>query len=496
MMRPSDGQQLTRGDQPASELYRPQYHFSPPANWMNDPNGLVYFDGEYHLFYQYHPESAVWGPMHWGHAISRDLINWQHLPIALYPDEHGMIFSGSAVVDWNNTAGFGEKALVAIFTYNKDHLETQNLAYSTDKGRTWTKYDGNPVIPHPEHLHAFRDPKVFWHEDHWVMSLAAGDTVLFYISSDLKNWEQSGSFGGGYGSTAGVWETPDLFELPVNDESETRWVLTVGVGDGSPAGGSGTQYFIGRFDGQTFISENLRDTILWADSGADYYAPQSWSDEPNTRRIMLGWMNNWHYANIVPTPAWRGSFSVPRQLALTKTINGIRLIQQPVPELETLRGGRHHWPAEIIHPHRNLLAGIHGDKFEIIAEFRITSAVDQFGLHVRVGDGVRTTIGYKVKEQELFVDRTISGLRDFNINFPQIHSTELSLQNDVIQLHIFIDSSSIEVFANNGLVTFSELIFPHSDCLGLELFAEGGNVTLDSLDIYQLNPAQFHNIKK
>jgi fructan beta-fructosidase len=168
------------------ELYRPHYHFSPPANWMNDPNGLVYSEGVYHLFYQYHPGSAMWGPMHWGHAASYDLVNWKHLPIALYPDENGMIFSGSAVVDWNNTAGFGERALIAIFTYSKAHIETQNLAYSTDKGHTWTKYAGNPVIPHPGHLHDFRDPKVFWHEDHWVMLLAAGDTVLFYISSDLR----------------------------------------------------------------------------------------------------------------------------------------------------------------------------------------------------------------------------------------------------------------------------------------------------------------------
>lgn len=496
MRPPSDGQQLTREDQPASELYRPQYHFSPLANWMNDPNGLVYFDGEYHLFYQYHPGSAVWGAMHWGHAISRDLIHWQHLPIALYPDEHGMIFSGSAVVDWNNAAGFGGKALVAIFTCNKDHIESQNLAYSIDRGRSWKKYDGNPVIPHPQHLRDFRDPKVFWREDHWVMSLAAGDKILFYVSSDLKNWEQSGSFGGGYGSTAGVWETPDLFELPVANESETRWVLTVGVGDGSPAGGSGTQYFIGRFDGRTFISENLSDTILWVDYGADYYAPQSWSDEPDARRIMLGWMNNWQYANVVPTPSWRGTFSIPRQLALIKTTNGIRLVQQPVTELEILRGERHHWDDEIIYPHTNLLAGIHGDKFEIIAEFRIMSPIDRFGLRVRVGDGLSTTIGYKVKEQELFADRTISGLRDFNLAFACIHLAPLVAQNGVIQLHIFIDRCSMEVFANQGLVTFTELIFPHPDCLGLELFAAGGQVILDSLDIYQLNPAQFHSIKK
>ena len=238
-----------------NDRYRPSFHFTPPSNWLNDPNGLLYFEGEYHLFYQYHPHSTLWGPMHWGHAVSVDLVNWQHLPIALHPDEHGMIFSGSAVVDWHNSAGFGEKTLVAIFTYSNERRESQNLAYSTDKGRTWTKYAGNPVIPYPDHFN-FRDPKVIWHEDHWVMSLAAGDTVLFYTSIDLKHWDQSGSFGGGYGSTDGVWETPDLFQLPVANASDSRWVLIVGVGNGGPAGGSATQYFIGDFDGRNFVSEN------------------------------------------------------------------------------------------------------------------------------------------------------------------------------------------------------------------------------------------------
>lgn len=460
--------------------------------WMNDPNGLVCFDGEYHLFYQYHPHTTVWGPMHWGHAISRDLINWQHLPIALHPDEQGMIFSGSAVVDWNNTAGFGENALVIIFTYNKDRIETQNLAYSTDKGRTWTKYIGNPVIPHPEHLKDFRDPKFFWHVDHWVMSLAAGDTVLFYTSLDLKHWEQSGNFGGGYGSTDGVWETPDLFELPVAHGAETRWVLTVGVGNGGPAGGSGTQYFIGDFDGRNFTSENPQDTILWADFGADYYAPQSWSDEPNTRRLMLGWMNNWQYANLIPTSSWRGMFSVIRELSLMRTENGIRLIHKPILETQNLRSGHNHWQNEVIKPDMNLLAGIRGKSLEIITEFQITNeSIDCFGLRVRVGQGEQTTISYKVKDKTLHVDRTHSGRVDFKEGFAKIHSADPSPINDVIRLHIFVDSSSVEVFANDGLVVFSECIFPSEQSQGLELFAEGGEVMLNALDVYQLNPAKF-----
>jgi len=472
------------------EIYHPQYHFTPPTMWMNDPNGLVYFDGEYHLFYQYHPESTVWGPMHWGHAVSADLINWQHLPIALYPDEHGTIFSGSAVVDWNNTAGFGEKALVAIFTYNKNYVETQNLAYSTNRGRTWTKYAGNPVIPLPEDQINFRDPKVFWHTDHWVMALAAGDTILFYVSSDLKHWEPSGSFGGGYGSIDGVWETPDLFHLSVDAGSETRWVLTVGVGNGAPAGGSGTQYFIGEFDGRNFTSEIPKATTLWADHGADYYAPQSWNDEPNGRHLMLSWMNNWQYANLIPASNWRGTFSLIHELSLTHTENGIRLIHKPIPELHSLRDKHNRWQNEVIRPGTNLLANIYGTSLELVAEFQLINVVDCFGFGIRVGQNERTTISYNAKIKKLFIDRTLSGQVDFKEGFAKIHSADLPI-NDSIRLHIFVDASSVEVFANDGLVVFTECIFPSWQSQGLELFVEGGEVLLNSLDVYQLNPAQF-----
>ncbi len=474
------------------EMYRPEYHFTPPSHWMNDPNGMVFFEGEYHLFYQHNPSASTWGPMHWGHAISKDLINWQRLPIALYPDEQGMIFSGSAVVDWDNRAGFGEKALVAIFTYNKNHLETQNLAYSIDKGRSWTKYAGNPVIPHPEHLKDFRDPKVFWHKDHWVMCLAAGDTILFYTSTNLKQWNQSGSFGGGYGSTTGVWETPDLFMLPL-DGSDSRWVLTVGVGNGGPAGGSGAQYFIGHFDGRKFISENPRELILWADHGADYYAPQSWSDEPNSRRIMIGWMSNWQYAKVMPTSTWRGVFSIPRELSLTQTANGIRLAHKPVLELEKLRTTHDHWQTVTIQPGSNLLDGLQGKVLEIAAEFEIASAVKCFGFRVRVGMDEHTVINYTVEDQELSLNRIHSGKVDFHDGFAAVHSVELLPVNNIIRLRIFIDSSSIEVFANDGLAVLTDCIFPSEKSQGPELFAEGGQVNLNSLDVYQLHPAKFLN---
>lgn len=472
-------------------LPRPHYHFTPPQMWLNDPNGLVCLDGEYHLFYQFHPESTIWGPMHWGHAVSRDLLNWQHLPIALFPDENGMIYSGSAVIDRKNTSGFGEKALVAIFTYDKDMKETQNLAYSTDRGRTWTKYAGNPVIPAPDPISDFRDPKVFWHEDHWVMSLAAGDSILFYVSQDLIHWEQSGSFGGGFGCTDSVWETPDLFQLPVDGSDAHRWILTVGVGNGAPAGGSGTQYFIGHFDGRNFTSENPRDTILWADYGADYYAPQSWNDEPDGRRLMIGWMNNWPYARLIPESGWRGSFSIIREAALTRTTNGIRLLHRPIHELQPLRSAHLQWRNVTIQPGTNLLADVRGQSLEIAAEFQISHEVDSFGLRVRVGRDEHTTIGYNVKDAQLYVDRTGSGQVDFHESFARVHTADLSPIDHVIRLQIFVDSISAEVFANDGLVVFSECIFPHEESQGLELFVEGGTVVLNSLDIYPLNPATF-----
>jgi fructan beta-fructosidase len=477
-----------------NDLYRPAYHFTPPSMWLNDPNGLVYYAGEYHLFYQYHPHSTVWGPMHWGHAVSKDLVHWEHLPIALYPDEHGMIFSGSAVIDWKNTAGFGKEAMVAIFTYNNHtyddikRVEDQNIAYSTDRGRTWTKYAGNPVVPHPGNLTDFRDPKVFWHEDHWVMALAAGDRVLFYISPDLKQWQPSGFFGGGFGSIDGVWETPDLFQLPVSG-SDSRWVLTVGVGSGAYAGGSGTQYFIGDFDGKTFTSENPKETILWMDHGPDFYAPQSWNDEPTGCRISIAWMSNWSYAREVPSIDWRGAFSLPRELTLVQTEQGIHLCQTPIEELKSLRCSAVQWLDRKILPGMNLLAELQKDTFEIVAEFQADSPAEMFGFNVRKSDAQQTTIAYKPKTQELIVDRSNSGLVDFKDGFAANYSAPLKSKDGRIRLHIFVDRCSVEVFANDGLASISALIFPAEEQLGLEVFSSGAATTLNVLTMYKLQPA-------
>jgi fructan beta-fructosidase len=457
---------------------------------------LVYYKGEYHLFYQHNPNDIVWGPMYWGHAVSRDLINWQHLPIALYPDDIGDIFSGSAVIDWKNTAGFGKEAMVAIFTHDAQGRQHQSLAYSLDRGRTWQKYQGNPIIEVPKNLRHFRDPKVFWYGDaesgHWMMAVAGGNVILFFSSPDLKTWKPTGGFGFGYGSTQGVWETPDLFELPVDGGPDTRWVLSVGVGNGGPAEGSGTQYFIGDFDGRNFTSENPKEKVLWADFGADFYAAQSWSNEPGSRRLWIGWMNNWRYANHIPTSTWRGALSIPREVGLTRTPDGIRLIQKAIKELEELRANHYQWRDENISSNTDLLTNIQGETIEIVAEFQVEQNMDadRLGLRVRVGAGEMTTIGYGAKTQTLFVDRTKSGQSSFDASFASVHIAELKPKEGFIRLHIFVDRSSVEVFANDGIVVFSEQIFPSAQGLGLEIFADGGDVLLSSLDIFQLEAAE------
>ena len=475
-----------------NEPFRPQYHFTPSANWMNDPNGMVYYAGEYHLFYQHHPHATVWGPMHWGHAVSTDMVNWRHLSIALFPDDLGQIFSGSAVIDWHNTAGFGPEAMVAIFTHNSASMgQNQSLAYSLDRGRSWTKHKGNPVIPGPPGMPDFRDPKVFWYgtndaKGHWVMALAVGSAILFYRSPDLKSWTASGGFGFDHGSTLGVWETPDLFELPVDDGPEHRWVLTVGVGDGAPAGGSGMQYFIGQFDGQTFTNDNPKETTLWADYGADFYAAQSWSDVADGRRLWLAWLSNWRYANQTPTSSWRGAMSLPRVIGLTQTADGIRLTQHPVPELARLRQASHNWVNYAIPPNAVWQPDVSGELLEIVAEFAPGEDVNSFGLRVRMGDGEQATIGYGPKSQTLAIDRVESGISSFNERFAAMHTAKVDLVAGCLRLHLFVDRSSVELFVNDGSISFSELIFPAETSLNLSFFSEGGSTMLKNLAIYEL----------
>ena len=486
---------------------------------MNDPNGLVYYKGEYHLFYQYYPggyteggkytDPLKWGPMHWGHAVSKDLTHWEHLPIALYPDSgpkdkviRGMVFSGSAVVDWKNTSGFctGEtpdEVMVAIFTLSDDSQNSnqrQGIAYSKDRGRTWTKYNKNPVIPN-KGVRDFRDPKVFWHEptQKWAMIVSSFDKVQIYNSPNLKEWTHASDFGKDQGSRGLPRECPDLFQLPVDDHlNNKKWVMIVNVGGMSPHGGSGTQYFIGQFDGKTFINDNSPNSTLWLDYGRDNYAGVTWSDHPknNVQRLFIGWMSNTNYANDVPATTFRSAMTLPRTLKLKTLPEGLRLVSEPVPELRDIR----HWnkviAAEnvIISSDFNLLAGKSGKTLEILADFQAddSTTASEFGFKVRKGDSKETVVGYAMNTSEMFVDRSKSGSFVFPNDNGKRHTAPLRPIDGKVTLHIFLDWASVEVFGNNGRSTITDTIFPPENATSIELYALKGNVKLISLVIYEL----------
>ncbi|SNS51000.1 fructan beta-fructosidase [Belliella buryatensis] len=440
------------------EKFRPQYHFTPPSNWMNDPNGMVYFEGEYHLFYQYHPDGNTWGPMHWGHAISKDLVSWEHFPIALFPDEHGTIFSGSAVIDHQNTSGLGSvenPPMVAIFTYHdaegekagRKDFQIQGIAFSLDKGRTWEKYESNPVLSNPGIID-FRDPKVIWHEESsmWVMSLAVKDKISFYTSSNLIEWIYQSDFNPVWAAYGGVWECPDLFPLKTA-EGEEKWVLLVSINPGGPNGGSATQYFVGDFDGEVFRSETT--VTKWIDYGADNYAGVTWSDIPEEdgRRLFLGWMSNWLYAQEVPTEEWRSAMTLPRSLELQQHGTDFNLASRPVAELKKLRSKSMEVTGELINLDSDLLEiGLEslGGDFEMVFS---NNEGDNL-LITKVGD-------------EISIDRSQSGLVDFSDQFPAVHRIPL-LGIQVKDIRIFLDRSSIEIFINDGESVITELIFPTS----------------------------------
>ena len=628
-----------------TEQWRPQYHFTPPDTWMNDPNGMVYYDGEYHLFYQNNPFGNRWGHMSWGHAVSKDLVHWENLPLALAEENGVMIFSGSAVVDWNNTSGFGRDGkppMVAIYTghYTTKPLQNQQIAYSTDRGRTWTKYSGNPVLDIGEA--DFRDPKVIWHQPtgRWVMAVSWPHKrqVRFYASPDLKSWTHLSDFGPA-GSTSGIWECPDLFPIRVEGQRESRWVLVVNVGSGAPAGGSGTQYFVGDFDGSRFLPDpastpkpqpewvptgtvladfekgygdwqttgdafgsgpamgtwdgqqavdgfegrglvntfrggdgaqgtltsslfrvdqdylsfrigggrlpdqvgvnlwvndrivrsatganaerlswqswdvrelrgqqarlelvdratggwghlnadhfilasaparNATEAALWADFGRDFYAAVTWSDVParDGRRLWLGWMSNWNYANDVPTFPWRSAMTVPRELTLRSTPSGLRMVQAPVKELEKLRETRHQlkrvkldtaaaWMEKLNFPAG--LAEAELDLEKVPASGTVTLTLQ----HGTVGV---TLIRADLAAGTLEVDRTRSGRSDFHPAFAGVHTAPLRVDRGRLQLRLLVDVSSVEVFAQNGETVLTDLVLPESSDLRVHLSAEG-----------------------
>lgn len=458
--------QTRESSQKASEFsdkkFRPVYHFTPPSQWMNDPNGMVYYDGEYHLFYQHYPDSNVWGPMHWGHAVSTDLVSWEHLPIALYPDELGYIFSGSAVIDHENTSGLGTSEnppMIAIYTYhepigakNKEiDYQTQGIAYSLDKGRTWTKYQENPVIANPG-IRDFRDPKVSWMPkfEKWVMILAVKDHVNIYSSTDLKTWTKESEFGLEIGAHGGVWECPDLFKLTDQNGTE-KWVMLVSINPGGPLGGSATQYFVGAFDGTTFTLND--EETRWIDHGTDNYAGVTWSNIPEQdgRRLFLGWMSNWQYANIVPTYEWRSAMTAPRELILRDTERGYEVHSKPVDELVKLE-------KQTVQP----------------GSPEIREQVYLLTLETEPGKDFECTISNDLNEQVTIAfengifsfDRSKSGITDFEEGFGVKHEVDFS-DLSIEKVKVYVDKASMEVFINDGERVITEIIFPNKPLINI-----------------------------
>ena len=466
------------------EKFRPTYHFSPLYGWMNDPNGMVYKDGEYHLFYQHNPYGSKWGNMHWGHAISKDLINWEHRPDAITPDALGTIFSGSAVVDTDNTAGFGAGAIVAIYTQNSDR-QVQSIAYSTDNGRSFTKYENNPVLT--SDARDFRDPKVFWHKEtqRWIMLLAVGQEMQIFSSSNLKDWAFESSFGEGQGAHGGVWECPDLFELPVDGTNEKKWVLLCNLNPGGPFGGSATQYFVGTFNGKEFVNESPSQT-KWMDWGKDHYATVTWSDAPDNRRIAIAWMSNWQYANDVPTSQYRSPNSVPRDLSLF-TVDGETYLQSaPSPELLALRdvSKKRSFKVNGTRTIKEMIPG-NGGAYEIELTIENQHA-DVIGFRLYNDKGEEVDMQYDMKEKKFSMDRRKSGEVSFNENFPMLTWTAIESGKDELKLRLFVDKSSVEAFGDGGRFVMTNQVFPSEPYTHIDFYSKGGAYKVDSFVIYKL----------
>ena len=437
------------------EKHRPVFHFTPQQHWMNDPNGMIYYEGTYHVFYQYHPYASVWGPMHWGHATSKDLIQWKHQSIALYPDKNGTIFSGSAVYDKENTSGLGKNGkgpLLAIFTYHNDSLaktgskvfQTQAIAYSNDGGVTWAKFERNPVLKNPG-ISDFRDPKVFWHEasGKWIMALAVFDRIHIYGSKNLIDWEKLSEFGIGYGVPNILWECPDLF--PLKYKNKTIWVLISNINPGGPNKGSATQYFIGDFDGKSF--QPFDHEIRWADFGPDEYAGVTFSNT-GERKIFIGWMSNWLYAQQVPTEKWRSALTIPRELNLKEVNNKYYLASLPVEELKKYK--------------QRLIPEIQGKRVfdgKAIIE-GADLPVSDFAINLSNDLGETLEFGYSKSSNQYYIDRTKSGKIEFHKEFAQVSKATRISSASSIDFKIIIDVSSIEIFTDNGLNVMSSIFFP------------------------------------
>ena len=419
------------------EKHRPLYHHTPQYGWMNDPNGMFYKDGVWHLCYQYNPYGSQWENLSWGHSTSTDLINWKAEPTALEPDALGMMFSGCCVVDKNNTAGFGKDAIVALYT-TAGARQTQSLAYSTDGGKTFTKYADNPIIT--SNVPDFRDPHVFWNEEagFWNMILAAGQQMSIYSSKDLKEWKHESDFGAEYGNHGGVWECPDLMKMNVKGTNKDKWMLICNINPGGPFGGSATQYFIGQFDGHKFTCEDEPSETKWMDYGKDHYATVTFDNAPDGRRCAIAWMSNWQYANQVPTKQFRSVNSIVRDLGLFEYKGETYCSVLPAKEMTAARGAKVGAPTEAC----ELVVDIKGDA-------QIT---------LRNVKGERVVMTYDDEEETFDMDRRRSGNISFSDAFPV--ATSSPTYGKVRQLRIFVDRCSVEAFDGDGKMCMTNLVFP------------------------------------
>lgn len=476
-------------DMSNKETFRPVYHHTPAYGWMNDPNGMFYKDGVYHLFFQYNPYGSVWGNMHWGHSTSSDLIHWNFEGVSIVPDAWGAIFSGSCVVDHNNTAGFRKDAVIAFYTSAKStpwgDVQSESMAYSLDNGKTFVKYAGNPIITSLEK--DFRDPKVFWYAPgkHWVMILAVGQHMELYSSVNLKDWKKESEFGKMQGAHGGVWECPDLIELPVEGSREKKWVLICNINPGGPFGGSAAQYFVGSFDGKTFVNESPVQT-KWMDWGKDNYATVTWNNAPDGRCIALGWMSNWQYANNVPTRQYRSANTIARDLTLYKAGGEFYLKSTPSREMKQARGEKVSVPSFKVtdsYKIESLLKDNNG-AYEIEMEIQVADA-SKISLNLQNEKGEQVSMYYDLLRKQFVMDRRKSGKVDFSNDFPAVTAAPVHA-GKTLRLRLFVDRSSIEAFGEDGKFVMTNLVFPSSPYNQMSFGTEGSGYTVSSFNVYKL----------
>lgn len=494
-----------------TDKFRPLYHHTPLYGWMNDANGLVYKDGEYHLYFQYNPYGSIWGNMHWGHSVSKDLMHWEHRSPAIARDTLGHIFSGSSVVDVDNTSGYGAGTIVAFYTSASDkNGQIQCMAYSKDNGYTYTKYENNPILRPFDGLKDFRDPKVFWYapEKKWVMIVSADKEMRFYTSQNLKDWTYLSAWGEGYGVQPRQFECPDMIQLPVNgDKNKIKWVMIVNVNPGCYFGGSATQYFVGDFDGTNFTCDSPKETVKWLDWGKDHYATVCFSNTGD-RIIAVPWMSNWQYANIVPTKQYRSANALPRELGLFEQGGELYVSAAPVKEVQALRTETKDIPAFAVDKEFNIdtLLSNNEGAYELEMQFKAGTA-DIMGFKLFNEKGEEVDIYFNLAEGKLVMDRTKSGVVDFGRDSKshalEAHDKRMETSINYVDdfalatwgpvakaaghtLNVFVDKCSVEIFLDGGKLAMTNLVFPNEPYNRMSFYGKGGNYKVDSCKVYKL----------